>query len=549
MLPSRVRNQRSRRWGALTLVSLLAAALVTSAADARSRHRRSSYNPPYASIVVDANSGKVMAAENADSRRHPASLTKIMTLYLLFEQLEAGKIKLSTELPVSAHAAAQAPSKLGLKPGQTIDVGTAISAIVTKSANDVAVIVAEALGNGSETEFAKAMTAKAHVLGMSHTVYVNASGLPDDRQVTTARDQSILGRAIQDRFPKYFHYFSTREFVFRGKRMRNHNHLLGRINGVDGIKTGYIRESGFNIVVSVHRSGRNLIAVMFGGRSGSARDARVSSLIANNINVASAKRTAPKVVEGWMTAIARKGVPTPPAKPAIEPAQKVAEKSAKPVIKPAAEPVKSIAEAPTRASPETKVVVAPPLPPIPAPEPGSTDPIRPIFVKTVTVQPGLTRAASLSPLPADSRKLTPAPATATAAKITMIATVPGKQPPPAKPVPIAETKVASADDSVPVKAATPKSAPKAHEPAAKPHGGWMIQVGAFDVEKDAKERLTLAQEKAKALLGSANPFTEPVAKGDKTLYRARFAGLERSKAQSACHHLKRSDIPCILLKN
>jgi D-alanyl-D-alanine carboxypeptidase len=539
----RVRNQRSRRWGALTLASLLAATLVTNPADARSRHRRSApYNPPYASIVVDANSGKVMAAENADSRRHPASLTKIMTLYLLFEQLEAGKIKMSTEMPVSAHAAAQAPSKLGLKPGQTIDVGTAIRAIVTKSANDVAAIVAEALGNGSETEFAKAMTAKARALGMSNTVYVNASGLPDERQITTARDQSILGRAIQDRFPKYFHYFSTREFVFRGKRMRNHNHLLGRISGVDGIKTGYIRESGFNIVTSVHQGGRSLVAVVFGGRSGSARDARVSSLIANNINVASVKRTAPKVVEGWMTVIARKDVPTPPAKPKIEPVQQAADQSAKPT----AEPVKTIAEAPKTAPAETKVAAVPPLPPVPPPEPGSTEPIRPLFVKTVKVQPGVEQTASLSPLPSDSRKLTPAPATAKPAKITMIETVPGKQPPPAKPVPVAETKVASADNSVPVKTATPQPAPK---PAPKAHGGWMIQVGAFDVEKDAKERLTVAQEKAKALLGSANPFTEPVAKGDKTLYRARFAGLERSRAESACHHLKRSDIPCIMLRN
>ena len=299
--------RRRCRWGLLALATVLAATTVAGTADARHRQHRhaaaESYDPAYASIVVDANSGAVMQSSNADSPRHPASLTKIMTLYLLFERLEAGKIKLSTEMPVSEHAAAQAPSKLGLKPGESIEVGTAIRAIVTKSANDVAVVVAEALA-GNETEFAKLMTAKAHALGMNHTAYHNASGLPDDKQLTTARDQAILGRAIQDRFPKYYHYFSTQTFAYHGKEMRNHNHLLGRVAGVDGIKTGYIHESGFNIIASVRRNGRHLVAAVFGGRTASARDARVISLISNNINVAAAKRTAPLVVEGWETKVA-----------------------------------------------------------------------------------------------------------------------------------------------------------------------------------------------------------------------------------------------------
>ena len=301
--------RRGLRCGALGLATLLAANILASNADARGRRRHrpaavESYQPSYASIVVDANSGAVMQATNADSPRHPASLTKIMTLYLLFERLEAGKIKLSTEMQVSAHAAAQAPSKLGLKPGETIGVETAIRAIVTKSANDVAVIVAEALA-GDETEFAKLMTAKAHALGMKHTTYRNASGLPDDQQITTARDQAILGRAIQDRFPKYYPYFSTRTFAFHGKMMRNHNHLLGNVAGVDGIKTGYIHDSGFNIVTSVRRGNRHIVAVVFGGRTAEARDARMRSMIDNNINVAALKRTAPPIVEGWDTAEAR----------------------------------------------------------------------------------------------------------------------------------------------------------------------------------------------------------------------------------------------------
>src|ERR1700758_2992807 len=188
------------------------------------------YHPPYAAIVVDDNTSQVLHEENLDEPRHPASLTKIMTLYLLFEQIEAGKLKLDSRLPVSEHAAAQSPTKLELRAGQTIAVEDAIKGIVTKSANDAAVVVAEAIG-GSEDNFGRLMTRKAHALGMTRTVYVNASGLPNDEQLTTARDQATLGRAIQERFPRYYHYFSLPSFQYRGVAMRNHNHLLGRVEG------------------------------------------------------------------------------------------------------------------------------------------------------------------------------------------------------------------------------------------------------------------------------------------------------------------------------
>ncbi len=306
MLRAGAQVQRCLRFGALGLVALLGQTAFSNDADARARRRHSApateeYNPAYSSIVVDANSGVVMQGSSPDSPRHPASLTKMMTLYLLFEQLDAGKMKMSTEMPTSAHAAIQAPSKLDLKPGETINVETAIRAVVTKSANDVAVIIAEAIG-GDESNFAKLMTAKANALGMHHTVYRNASGLPEELQITTAHDQALLARALQDRFPQYFSYFSTRTFVFRGKETRNHNHLLGVVDGVDGIKTGYIRDSGFNIVTSVHRANRRIIAVMFGGRTAEARDVRVRALIDSNINVAAVKRTAPLMVEGWENA-------------------------------------------------------------------------------------------------------------------------------------------------------------------------------------------------------------------------------------------------------
>jgi D-alanyl-D-alanine carboxypeptidase len=524
------------RWGALGLTAFIAITAFSDNADARrGRHRpqaAESYQPSYSSIVVDANSGAVMQATNADSPRHPASLTKIMTLYLLFERLEQGKIKLATELPVSARASAQAPSKLALKPGESIRVETAIRAIVTKSANDVAVIVAEALG-GDEPNFARLMTAKAQALGMAQTVYRNASGLPDEQQITTARDQATLGRAIQDRFPNYYHYFATRTFDFRGKSIRNHNHLLGVIDGVDGIKTGYIHDSGFNIVTSVRRANRHLVAVVFGGRSADARDARVRSLIDNNINIAAVKRTAPLIVEGWETAQARKDG-------------------------------KDTRDDDRTASAPVRVASVSPLA-IDAPAPGSTDPIKPNTVKTVIVHPGTVYTASLSPLPSDNRQLMPAPAVANAANITTVSTVRSDPPPATAPLAAAPPVAPSSasPQSVPPPAAKPESPPAKVattannvpaasvnvDPAVKSRGGWLIQVGALPDEKEARQRLEAAQSKAKDLLGKADPFTERLEKGDKVLFRARFAGLEKGQAEAACKHLKRSDIPCMLLKN
>ena len=253
------------------------------------------YHPPYAAIVVDDNTAQVLHEENIDEPRHPASLTKIMTLYLLFEQIDAGKLKLDTALPVSEFAAGQHPTKLHLKPGSTIMVEDAIKGIVTRSANDAAVVVAEAIG-GSEEEFAKLMTAKAHALGMAGTTYVNASGLPADEQITTARDQALLGRAIQDRFPVHYRYFSTVSFRYRGKDIHNHNALLGQVEGVDGIKTGYTEASGYNLVVNLRRGDRHIVAVVLGGTSNAKRDARMRELIDEYLPMASTRRTAPPVV-------------------------------------------------------------------------------------------------------------------------------------------------------------------------------------------------------------------------------------------------------------
>ncbi len=233
---------------------------------------------PNAAIVVDAKTGKVLYSSNADTKRFPASLTKMMTLYMLFEAIETGQTSLNARIRFSARAAGQAPSKLGLKKGQSIRVKDAILALVTKSANDVATAVGEHLA-GTESAFAKRMTKKARSLGMSKTTFKNASGLPNKYQVTTARDMALLGRALREHYPQYFHYFKTPSFTYKGRRYRNHNKLLGSVSGVDGIKTGYTRASGFNLVSSVRKGNREVVAVVIGGDTGKARNARMAGLI------------------------------------------------------------------------------------------------------------------------------------------------------------------------------------------------------------------------------------------------------------------------------
>ena len=232
----------------------------------------------YAAIVIDGSSGSVLYQTAAEAPRIPASLTKMMTLYLLFEAMESGRVTRATLIPVSDHARSRPPTKIGFKRGDSVDVDTAILAVVTKSANDVAVAIAEYLG-GTEDNFAAMMTAKARQIGMRSTTFRNASGLPDPGQVTTARDMALLGVALRKRFPQYYSYFSTQNFSYRGRTIRGHNDLIGGVEGVDGIKTGYTRASGYNVVTSVSRGNRKLVAVVMGGDSARSRNANMAALI------------------------------------------------------------------------------------------------------------------------------------------------------------------------------------------------------------------------------------------------------------------------------
>ncbi|MDA1097671.1 MAG: D-alanyl-D-alanine carboxypeptidase [Proteobacteria bacterium] len=234
----------------------------------------------YAELVVDGNDGRVLAERNADARKYPASLTKIMTLYMVFEALDKGKLSLEQPLKTSRRAAGQPASKLGLRSGDVITVRQAIMALVTKSANDAATVVAEAIA-GSEFKFALMMTRRARDLGMSRTTFRNASGLPNRRQLSTARDMARLALAIRRDFPQHFDYFSETSFSYGGKVFRNHNNLVGNVQGVDGLKTGYIRASGFNLVATASRDEGRLVGVLFGGRSADSRDQRMRKLLAN----------------------------------------------------------------------------------------------------------------------------------------------------------------------------------------------------------------------------------------------------------------------------
>jgi D-alanyl-D-alanine carboxypeptidase len=545
---------RKLRWGIFSLTAAFAlVAVSTDDADARSRRsKRVVTKKPaasvvakapspitagsrYAAIVVDAKTGATLHQAQPDSLRHPASLTKIMTLYLLFERLEAGRIKLGTEMPVTAEAAAQAPTKLGLKPGQTLAVEDAIKALVTKSANDAAVVVAEALG-GSEDEFARQMTRKARALGMSRTIYRNASGLPDMEQVTTAREQALLGMAIQERFPRYYRYFSTSSFSYRGHAMRNHNKLLGRVAGVDGIKTGYTNASGFNLVTSMRRGDRHVVAVVMGGATGAARDARMRVLLDGHIAEASTRRTTTQFAE------------------APEPAAPVA----------APRPVAAVAaptpapKAPIAAPAHAQIASADATATLPALKPGSTDPIKPVVVKTVMVRlaSAKTTEAKVAPRPAEAKSASkpaeakPAPAQ-TAVAAPHVASDATETSAPAAPTPppgarsgllgVLPATVAAVGNAV------VPSAAAAERPTAV-RSGWAIQIGAYEAESEARQKLNSAKSKGGRLLSKADPYTERTVKGDKTYYRARFAGFDHDQAEAICRQLKRSEITCMVLK-
>ncbi len=481
-----------------------------------------------AAIVVDGNSGRTLYSLNENQPRHPASVTKVMTLYLLFEQLEKGRLRLDAPLMISSHAAAQAPSKLGLPPGDTIDVENAIKAVVTKSANDVAVAIAENIG-GDEESFAQMMTSKAHALGMHGTHFANASGLPNSQQITTAHDLAVLGRAIQDRFPRYYRYFSTHSFAYNGALHRNHNHLLGRVEGMDGIKTGYTQASGFNLLTSVRRDGHHIVAVVLGGKTAGARDRLMANLIEDHIDEGSGTRTARAITEEASVEHVAVAETEAPAR------SMVAEAELAPKPQPVTEATDSaeeeeVAPAPRQARLQKIALAAPPTPPAEIAAPQREDKARPAFVSGVQKR-AEAKVERKSRANEHARVAVDGSTSHVTGKAGRSETVAVTTPSAVKHAELERSQISRWD-------------------AARPsHSGWMIQLGATDDAGKATELLSRARTQGHALPATAKGFTEKVQKGHETLYRARFAGLEEQSAESACKMLKRSGFSCFATKN
>ncbi len=472
----------------------------------------------HAAMVIDGNTGAVLHSDDADELRHPASLTKMMTLYLAFELLEQGRMSMTDRVPVSQEAASQAPSNLDLEPGESISVSEAIRALVTKSANDVAVALAEKIG-GSERNFVRLMNARARDLGMTKTNFENPSGLPDKNQVTTARDMITLGLRLQDHFPNYYPLFATRSFAFNRATYRNHNTLLNTFQGIDGIKTGYTRMSGFNLVSSVRRGGRHVVGAVFGGSSAASRNAEMRNLLTRALARASTTKTrkpqpmlitklksAPKIAErprAKEQPIAQPPMLQPPvqmaeapkafAKPVTQPAPKVA---AQPTGRRVAEPAPALQQPSLQAAEQTAD----------APQDAAA-PIDVFKVKRVMVAPrqGPERRAP------SADETTDMSATDTPSNAAPFVAASGAARPPADAIAALFAKEAAATETV-----IPKTTVYADaQPAAPqaPLGNTMAMLGASDVMPNAMDDApepTLVAPPVKAQRPSAQAPRAPV---------------------------------------
>lgn len=461
----------------------------------------------YAAVVIDAETGAVLHGERSTARRYPASLTKMMTVYLLFERLRSGKYKLSTRMKVPHRATLQPPSRLGLKRGSTITVGEAIRALVVKSANDVATTVAYFIA-GSERKFARVMNRKARQLGMGHTSFRNASGLWHSQQWTTARDMARLARALITNFPQYYDYFSLKRFKFRGRTFRSHNRLLRRYSGADGLKTGYISKSGFNLAFSAVRNGRRLITVVMGGRTARSRDRHVAKL---TDRIFARLKPRPAVNEGGPVWAVQVGA--------------VRDKAA----------ARSLARAAAK-----KVGV---------PNGGAWG----AWPKARRKGGKLYRARLVGYSKSDaSRACRELKQRRTDCFVVRHGAVPAPVPPPAP-----EPRVAAAPSAAPAPAAPP-AAGKLPAMAAVPKlppavmvadiGDYAVQVGVYANRNTARRQAQTAAELLRALPSGVYAGAWPMkASSGRKLYRARLAGFEEDAARRACADLRRKKRDCLVL--
>jgi D-alanyl-D-alanine carboxypeptidase len=526
-------SQRVLSFSRPALWRIVAAVLVSVLVLAPAVSQAASVPRAYAGIVVDAKSGKVLYESDADEYRYPASVTKVMTLYVLFQELAAGKIKLKDKMKVSKHAASAVPTKLGLKAGSTISVENAIKSLVTLSANDMARVIAEYV-SGSESAFAKRMTSTAKALGMKKTTYANASGLPDSRQVTSVRDQAILARAIYEHYPDYYEYFQTKSFTYGKRTYRNHNNLLGK-NGVDGIKTGYINASGYNLMTASRTGGRHVVVIAFGFKSAGSRDAKVRELV---------NKYMPKARSGSYLDVAM--IPQPGRKGSSSGSGATVQVASIPVPMPLPS-FRGVASA--------LMIEAPADPQIGI---GDID-------ATVSV-------ASIVPEPA-GRPVNLAMPEAIAAVENV---APSRRPTigevvgaftdaylGAPPAPLGITRASApivppvgiGEGGEPVDLMTSGSVQQVAEvsmqqamPAALPTG-WIVQIGAAPSETGANTLLSDATGKIGSLSGFS-AFVQRFEKDGQTFYRARFGGFSgKDAANDMCKQLKQAKMSCLAMQS
>lgn len=460
--------------------------------------------PPQSAMIIDANTGKVLLNQSADEPRHPASLTKMMTLYMVFELIEAGRLSYSTKIAVSEEAANAAPSKLELKPGEEIVLIDAIKALITKSANDVAVAIAEHIG-GTEANFARLMTAKARQIGMERTTFRNASGLPNPEQVTTARDMLTLALRLQDDFPQHYPLFATRTFTYGGETYKNHNKLLFSFEGTDGIKTGYTRDSGFNLVSSVHRGGKHVVGAIFGSRSAGVRNASMRLMINRTLAAASPEKTR------------RPALLARPA-PAKRPPPSLSGRSLALPQRPQSAGVATLAAA------------------NPVPAPPDVSAVEVARVRQVRLVPGNTGAAAQDNV---GRPAAPAIARAPTTLQAQAEAINGNA-----------GTLRSQSLPGPVTAAAARALPAngASARAVKASGDFQIQIGAFSSAAEAERHLDAARARAAQTVLGRPTVTQVVKVGNRQLYRARFSGFDARTAAAACVDLRRQQIDCLALR-
>jgi len=500
-----VKGQRWRVWAArITMTCALSLVILLSIAPVPMAEAR----PVQASIVVDAITGEIVSASNADTMTYPASLTKMMTLYLLFEALQDGRVKLSDQITFSKFAAGQPATNLNVDSGDKISVETAILALVVRSANDAATAVAEHLG-GTESGFARLMTAKAQSLGMPRTTFRNAHGLPDPKQKTTARDLATLSIALIRDFPEYYGYFSRTKFKYRGVNYAGHNRLLKSYKGYDGIKTGYIRASGFNLASSAERDGRRLVVVVLGGTSPSTRDRKVSDLLTTGF----------KKTKGTGLMIAAKA-------PANGQAKFAAISEPKPLMQPLAKP-----QAKSLANSQAKSLANPQAKPFVPTDAGTGAGVAVVdnramdqIVADVMSNPLLTKVAEAIEVDESSAVLTSSGAPSLV--------------PMLKPGTGGKTLVAAA-----------KPDTQATTVVWKPEGNYGIQVGAYSKYNAAENAAQTAAKAEPGLLADARIVidSQKLNNGGK-VYRARVAGLTKADAQTACRNLKAKRTDCLVLR-